>query len=230
MKQFKSRWIQTVLLPLLTTIASLLSSSCCVIQLVLNYLSLGCAGFAVFTPYRSLFTSTCAVLMAITIWLAGWSWRTLITFCISITLVVSQDLVSAHNDGRLSEWINQINSHWSSMIYSNYNPLNSVVSLTHHQDSNFDVPCQPILTLSFQIVGLKCEGCAGLVKNSISKLAYIHDVRVSFESKMVMVSYVAADNTDSTAVSRSVLEAISKVDLTYRAWLVKSEQTGCRDK
>jgi hypothetical protein len=34
------------------TIAGLLSSSCCVIQLGLNAMSLGCAGFSILTPYR----------------------------------------------------------------------------------------------------------------------------------------------------------------------------------
>lgn len=40
-----------------TTIGmALLASSCCVIQLVLNMLSISCAGFAVLTPYRPWFT------------------------------------------------------------------------------------------------------------------------------------------------------------------------------
>jgi hypothetical protein len=33
-------------------VGGLLSSSCCVIQLALNAMSVGCAGFSVLTPYR----------------------------------------------------------------------------------------------------------------------------------------------------------------------------------
>ena len=34
-------------------LGGLLCSSCCIVQLLLNSFSVGCAGFAVLTPYRS---------------------------------------------------------------------------------------------------------------------------------------------------------------------------------
>ncbi|KAF6254320.1 hypothetical protein COO60DRAFT_333071 [Scenedesmus sp. NREL 46B-D3] len=44
-----------LLLSLGALTGGLLSSSCCVIQLVLNYTSIGCAGFSALTPYRHVF-------------------------------------------------------------------------------------------------------------------------------------------------------------------------------
>jgi hypothetical protein len=44
-----------MLLSLGALTGGLLSSSCCVIQLVLNYTSIGCAGFSALTPYRHVF-------------------------------------------------------------------------------------------------------------------------------------------------------------------------------
>jgi hypothetical protein len=44
-----------MLLSLGALTGGLLSSSCCGIQLVLNYTSIGCAGFSALTPYRHVF-------------------------------------------------------------------------------------------------------------------------------------------------------------------------------
>jgi hypothetical protein len=44
-----------MLLSLGALTGGLLSSSCCVIQLVLNYTSIGCAGFSALTPYKHVF-------------------------------------------------------------------------------------------------------------------------------------------------------------------------------
>jgi hypothetical protein len=44
----------------LAVLGGLLSSSCCVLQLALNALSFGCAGFSALTPYRPLFLAATA--------------------------------------------------------------------------------------------------------------------------------------------------------------------------
>lgn len=44
----------------LAVLGGLLSSSCCVLQLLLNALSVGCAGFSALTPYRPLFLALTA--------------------------------------------------------------------------------------------------------------------------------------------------------------------------
>lgn len=36
-------------------LAGLLNSSCCVVQLILNWFSVGCAGFAILDPFRPIF-------------------------------------------------------------------------------------------------------------------------------------------------------------------------------
>lgn len=50
-----------VLLSLGALTGGLLSSSCCIIQLVLNYTSIGCAGFSALTPYRHVFRAITGV-------------------------------------------------------------------------------------------------------------------------------------------------------------------------
>jgi hypothetical protein len=50
-----------MLLSLGALTGGLLSSSCCVIQLVLNYTSIGCAGFSALTPYRHVFRAITGV-------------------------------------------------------------------------------------------------------------------------------------------------------------------------
>lgn len=52
----------------LAVLGGLLSSSCCVLQLFLNALSVGCAGFSALTPYRPLFLALTASSLGATHW------------------------------------------------------------------------------------------------------------------------------------------------------------------
>ncbi|ORY95245.1 hypothetical protein BCR43DRAFT_492678 [Syncephalastrum racemosum] len=84
---------------------ALLASSCCVIQLVLNMLSISCAGFAVLTPYRPWFTLATLATMTL-----AWqrqkknhdnnkSRRVLFwTGCVAAVLLASPELVRYMNE------------------------------------------------------------------------------------------------------------------------------------
>eukprot|EP00798_Chlamydomonas_sp_ICE-L_P011671 gene11671-34392_t len=91
------------LAPLIATLlGSLLSSSCCVIQLLLNLLNFGCAGFAIMNPYSPyLRAATACVFSAYAVKYGIWSSRALLTLACSLLLMLSQDLVSSWNQGSL---------------------------------------------------------------------------------------------------------------------------------
>lgn len=82
----------------LPALTALLSSSCCVIQLILNLFSVSCAGFAVFTPYRPILTTFTVLLLSynlITMKNKRKAWLPLI---VSIVLMISPEIV---------QWMNQ---------------------------------------------------------------------------------------------------------------------------
>jgi hypothetical protein len=47
-------------------VGGLLSSNCCALQLLLNYMGVGCAGFAILAPFRLLFLAASAALLVFT--------------------------------------------------------------------------------------------------------------------------------------------------------------------
>ena len=83
--------------PILAVAGGLLGSSCCLIQLVLNSLSIGCAGFAILDPYRWLFTTLllCSLLYS---WLKyGITRQFLISVTIAGVLLASPVVVKLRN-------------------------------------------------------------------------------------------------------------------------------------
>lgn len=85
----------------LPALTALLSSSCCVIQLILNFFSVSCAGFAVFTPYRSILSTITILLLSynlVTTTTATQTKRKLVVLIVSVLLMVSPEVV---------QWVNQ---------------------------------------------------------------------------------------------------------------------------
>ena len=85
----------------LPALTALLSSSCCIIQLMLNFFSISCAGFAVLTPYRPILTTFTTLLLSynlITIKNKRKAWFPLI---ISIMIMISPEIV---------QWMNQLSA------------------------------------------------------------------------------------------------------------------------
>ncbi|KAF9949669.1 hypothetical protein BGZ70_001673, partial [Mortierella alpina] len=79
----------------------LLSSSCCVIQLVLNIFSIGCAGFSILTPLRPVFITISAGLILYTVYQYRWSSRTAITLAMTLFLTATPEMVALHNQSSL---------------------------------------------------------------------------------------------------------------------------------
>ncbi|CAG8455261.1 717_t:CDS:1 [Diversispora eburnea] len=83
-------------------ITGLLSSSCCIIQLILNMFSVGCAGFSILTPFRSIFLSFTVIFFLLTIKKFGIkSKQTINTLIISLLLCFSPEFVSFYNEGNI---------------------------------------------------------------------------------------------------------------------------------
>lgn len=81
---------------------ALMSSSCCIIQLMLNFFSISCAGFAVFTPYRSILSSITLGLLSYDMYHRGFKNRaSLLMAILCISLMISPEIV---------EYINQHDS------------------------------------------------------------------------------------------------------------------------
>lgn len=84
---------------LLPALTALLSSSCCVIQLILNFFSISCAGFAILTPYQSLLNGITIVLLSYNLYNKGLNNRqTWLSLVISLLLMISPGIV---------KWMNQ---------------------------------------------------------------------------------------------------------------------------
>lgn len=80
------------------TLTALLSSSCCVIQLILNFFSISCAGFAIFTPYRRLLTMATILMLTYNIRKKGIKHRqVLLSTLISVIFMISPEIVKTIN-------------------------------------------------------------------------------------------------------------------------------------
>ncbi|KAK9840601.1 hypothetical protein WJX81_003915 [Elliptochloris bilobata] len=76
----------------LAVLGGLLSSSCCVLQLFLNALSFGCAGFSLLTPYRPLFLALTAGSFGLAHWRNRNARQTLFALAVSASLALTPEL------------------------------------------------------------------------------------------------------------------------------------------
>lgn len=81
------------MLKLAPIVTAMLSSSCCIIQLVLNFFSISCAGFAIFTPYRTLLSSITIVLLSYNMYHN----KTKTSAIVCILLMISPEIVAYIN-------------------------------------------------------------------------------------------------------------------------------------
>lgn len=85
-------------LKVLPALTGLLSSSCCIIQLVLNFFSISCAGFAVLTPYRHILSSITVLLLSYNMYNNGLKNRqALFSLLISVAFMASPEVVKLVN-------------------------------------------------------------------------------------------------------------------------------------
>lgn len=142
----------------LTYLTALLSSSCCIIQLVLNYFSISCAGFTIFTPYRPFFTS-------ITVMLLTWNvlyhynhknkTRLLFSVVFSVMLMLSPEIIQ------------YINQHSSLLL-----PIAKESATYYYR---------------IQLDGLGCEACANRIKNTLNSIDLISNSRVYFHNQTAII-------------------------------------------
>lgn len=77
-------------------ITSLLASSCCIIQLILNLFSVGCAGFAILDRYEIYFITITFILMSISFRRDGLTKKNIITVMICVLLISSRYLLESY--------------------------------------------------------------------------------------------------------------------------------------
>ncbi|KAI8983768.1 hypothetical protein BDB01DRAFT_114407 [Pilobolus umbonatus] len=82
---------------ILPNIMALLSSSCCIIQLILNACSISCAGFSVLTPYRPFFTAMTMVAVVHTMYDRFKNRSTMVTLLITLLIMISPEIVQRVN-------------------------------------------------------------------------------------------------------------------------------------
>eukprot|EP00879_Flechtneria_rotunda_P005147 GHRR01005429.1.p1 GENE.GHRR01005429.1~~GHRR01005429.1.p1 ORF type:complete len:213 (+),score=21.16 GHRR01005429.1:279-917(+) len=193
-------------LPVLGAVTGgLLCSSCCVVQLLLNYTSIGCAGFSALTPYKNYFRVLNAGFLGYIIIQNGFSRRTLTTVAVSILLMFSQDILSLHNSGCLPQL---------SQLLANYKllPTNAAV-----------LPASKVM---LQVQGMRCEGCASRLRSKLGALEGVDNCTVLFQGGLVTVW----SNSTQAVKPEVLVEAIKATDDSYNAVVVGKECYTADDK
>jgi len=147
----------------LATIGGLLSSSCCLIQLLLNSFSVGCAGFAILTPYRPIFLAATTILLGYNVQNYGLTKATISSILLASSLSVSSEVLSLLNQGKF---------------------LNK-----RRKQKKLEDPQKVTLTID----GLGCEACATRVKNALNSLEGVASCQVYFENKTAIVQMSQAN-------------------------------------
>ena len=185
---------------LAATVGGLLSSSCCAVQLFLNSISVGCAGFAVLDRFRPLFlcltfSSLAYKTVAYDIRLHKNPWRSLPTWLVAVALASAPLLVRRLNRGGLN--MGSLSSPSSSWLGN--------------------VQQRPVM-LQYSVRGMKCEACANGLKNALEALRGGLQADVLFEEGVVfLMAGVAATATgvndergEGDESAASVLQALEE--------------------
>lgn len=176
---------------LLTITTALLSSSCCLIQLVLNLFSMSCAGFAIFTPYRPLLTGLTMLLLTTNVVRNGWR-RTWKQTAISLLIMVSPEVV---------QWIN-IHPHIHGIV-----------------DDHIATTTSSSVVL--QLDGLACIACANRIKNALSNIDCVQSASVFFDNSSAVIQYQNGCIPTVTKATETFINMIKGLDTKYDAWVVQ---------
>ncbi|KAG0371166.1 hypothetical protein BC939DRAFT_161901 [Gamsiella multidivaricata] len=212
----------------------LLSSSCCVIQLVLNAMSIGCAGFSVLTPLRPIFGTLSFLLMAYTTYKYRLSSRTALTMAIALILTLSPEVVSVYNQsapGSLQLNGGDAVSGWAlqPLVQMYYKtglapfPRSWYKSPTTEQEGSKNALLQmavPLMKYEVQIDGMACEACANRLRQYFISRPGIEHVQVFFEDKK-MVMWTRSGPSVLLLSERSIQDMVTQVDKKYSARLLE---------
>lgn len=146
----------------------LANSSCCVVQLILNSMSIGCAGFAVLTPWRFplLTLSSTFSLMAIQQNGGLINRRSLVSVLALSALSLSPEIVKCINTNCWSRM-------WTSAI--------GVTTQILDAPAAADVKSNEIgQVITLHIRKIKCEACANNAKNALGAVPGVLECSVFF--------------------------------------------------
>ncbi|KAI8596601.1 hypothetical protein EDD21DRAFT_242654 [Dissophora ornata] len=216
-------------------VLGLFSSSCCVVQLLLNAFSIGCAGFSILTPLRPVFAAFSLVVVAYTLLKYGFSSRTALTLTIILTLTASPEIVSLYNQSPPDS----IFAHRSlDRLYHNSNRVSNQLGWSQHrQDSSVLDPSthstHPI-SVSFikyevEVDGMACEACANRLRQHFVAQPGIEHVKVFFAAKKLEI-WTRFD-ASLVMLSESAIQGMLRdVDSKYSAKLMMVYSAADLDK
>ncbi|KAI8620099.1 hypothetical protein BC830DRAFT_1225628 [Chytriomyces sp. MP71] len=175
---------------LATIICALLGSSCCAIQLMLNAMSLGCAGFSALDPFAPVFASLSFTFLFAAFVRNGLkaNRRISVTAFASLLLLLLPQLVRLHSRNKL----------WPSRV-----PTLGFEKLAPACISSFE----------WTIHGLKCLGCAARLKSHLEGVQGIASADVDFTQSAVTVHVPGEETVESW--ESLVLDAVGSLDFTY---------------
>ncbi|GBF89537.1 hypothetical protein Rsub_02255 [Raphidocelis subcapitata] len=146
----------------------LMASSCCLVQLALNSLSVGCAGLSVFKPYRSLLRLATAAMLGALLLRSGLNRRTLGTLVCSLLLTFSEDAVSA---------VNRAGSVRALLTRAGLLPRAAAPPS----------PPPPLVRWRVEVQGMRCQACAARVRGSVAALPGVRNATVELGAGRVEV-------------------------------------------
>jgi copper chaperone CopZ len=175
-----------------------MSSSCCVIQLLLNYTSIGCAGFSALTPYRTHFRLVTAALLAALFMNGGVNRRSLTTTAVTLALVFSQDALAAYNTGRLPPALQALLGTWA------WPP-----------PAAQQQPPPASTRYQLEVAGIRCEACAARIKGVVAAVPGVANTTVNFSKRQVEV-WASGSGLDTDHLVAAIGGAGYTAQVTHR--------------
>ncbi|KAK3842200.1 MAG: hypothetical protein J3R72DRAFT_443925 [Linnemannia gamsii] len=222
----------------------LLSSSCCLIQLALNLMSVGCAGFSILTPYRPLFLAFSSLLVLFNLFKYRWSPRTAWTVALVLTLTTTPEMVAVYNQSsvdslrrlpdtflaspsalRLPSFLKH--AQWSAPAFlsSSRGPKNVepiAVAPAPSQDQQSDssglgsTSGGMFIKYVVHIDGMACEACASRLRQHFSRQQGIERANVFFGDKKLIL-WAQAGSGSMMLSERVIQDMVAQVDSKYTA-------------
>ncbi|KAF9179657.1 hypothetical protein BGZ51_006751, partial [Haplosporangium sp. Z 767] len=204
----------------------LLSSSCCVIQLILNAFSIGCAGFSLLTPFRPLFLSLTLLLIIYTFFKHGWSSRaTTLTVTASLILALTPEMVSVVNRSSANSWdlSNQRLNAFADVFLQYWTPGQLVSTKpgstkTVLQWSTNHSP-ETLIKYEVQIDGMACEACANRLRQYFNKHKAVEHASVFFDKGRLEL-WTRSGAGALVLSEEAIQDMVAEVDTTYKVRLL----------
>lgn len=197
-------------------LGGLLASSCCVVQLALNSLSIGCAGFSLLRPYRHWMRLATAAMLGLLLARHGASRRTLGTVVASVLLTCSEDAVSA---------VNRAGSVRALLQRASASASAALLARRHHHERRQPAAAAALIRWRLDVEGMRCQACAARVRSAVASLPGVRNATVELEGGRLDVW------CDGAAAVRGeqLAAAVSSLDASYRVSLAGAECFGASD-